>query len=137
MGLLDQLGSALGGMGGQGGQDQLVQVIMGLLQNHEGGLSGLVSKFSQAGLGEQVASWIGTGSNLPVAPDQLRAALGDGTVGNIASQLGLSDSAAADSLAGMLPQVIDKLTPHGDVSEAGGMMQQGLSALAGMLGGKL
>ena len=65
MGLFDQITSALGGQ--DGGQGNLMQVVMQLVQNHPGGLQGLMDQFSQAGLAQHVQSWIGTGSNLPVS----------------------------------------------------------------------
>ena len=33
--------------------------------------------FQQGGLGDVVDSWVGTGQNLPVSPDQLGGVLGD------------------------------------------------------------
>lgn len=80
MGLLDQLaGQVLGSLAGGaqgGGQSPLIQLVLNLIQNSEGGLGGLLSKFNQAGLGDQVASWVGTGQNLPVSADQLGQVLG-------------------------------------------------------------
>ena len=62
----------------QQGVSGLSQGAVGLHQNMqaEGGLGGLLSKFNQAGLGDQVASWVGTGQNLPVSADQLGQVLG-------------------------------------------------------------
>ena len=139
MGLLDGLagqvlGSMLGGgtQGAQGGQGaaQLIQVVMGMLQNQQGGLGGLLQQFQQAGLGDQAASWVGTGENMPISGDQLSAALGSGTLGNIASQLGMSTNDASGALASVLPQLIDKLTPNGQVTDQHNSLD-GLAALAG------
>ena len=74
MGLLDGLagqvlGSMLGGGGqsAQGGQGagQLIQVVLSMLQKQPGGLGGLLQQFQQAGLGDQAASWVGKGENMP------------------------------------------------------------------------
>ncbi len=139
MGLLDGLagqvlGSVLGGgaQGAQGGQGaaQLIQIVMGMIQNQQGGLGGLLQQFQQAGLGEQAASWVGTGQNLPIDAGQLSAALGSGTLGNIASQLGMSPNDASGALASVLPQIIDQLTPNGQVTEPHNSLD-GLAALAG------
>ena len=124
MGLLDSVIGALGqgGLGGGGGgQADLLRVVVGMLGNDApgGGLGGLISKFQQGGLGDVVASWVGTGQNLPISPDQLHQALGSDTIANIAQQLGLSHGDAAGQLAQMLPQVIDHLTPHGQVPAGG------------------
>lgn len=132
MGLLDQLaGQALGAaLGGGQGQGDLMKIVMSLIQNQEGGLGGLLGKFNQAGLSQQAASWVGTGANLPVSSDQVQAALGSGAIGDIAAKLGMSNGDASSALANLLPGVIDKLTPQGQVTE-GDALSKGLSALAG------
>jgi uncharacterized protein YidB (DUF937 family) len=141
MGLLDGiagqvLGSLLGGgnQGGQGGAGagQLIQVVMNMLQNQQGGLGGLLQQFQNAGLGDQAASWVGTGQNMPINADQVTSALGSGTLSDIASQLGMSQGQASGALAGILPQLIDQLTPHGQVTEQHNSLD-GLAALAGKL----
>lgn len=138
--------SAAGGMGGLGGlggliglvasNPQLLQIITGMLSNGgaEGGLGGLMGKFQQAGLGDAMSSWIGSGPNQPVSPDQMTSALGEDTVGNIASQLGVSQGEAADQLSQLLPEIINQLTPNGQ-APAGGLGHSG--DLMGMLGGWL
>jgi uncharacterized protein YidB (DUF937 family) len=133
MGLLDGLaGQVLGQMAGgtQGQGDQLLQLAMGLIQN--GGLGQLLGRFQQAGLADHTASWVGTGQNVPISADQLKTALGSGTVADIAGELGLSQDQAAGGLANILPQLIDHLTPQGQVTE-GSALQSGLAALAGKL----
>lgn len=133
MGLLDGLaGQVLGGLtgGAQGQGNPLMQAAIGLIQN--GGLSQLLAKFQQAGLADQAASWVGTGQNLPISADQLKAALGSGAIADIAAKLGMSHDQAAGGLASLLPQIVDHLTPQGQVTE-GGALESGLAALAGKL----
>ena len=132
MGLLDGLaGQVLGQvMGGQGQGGGLAQLAASLIQN--GGLNNLLAKFQQAGLADHVASWVGTGANLPITADQLHAALGSDTVAAIAGKLGISHQVAAGGLADLLPQLIDGLTPHGRVDE-GAATESNLAALAGKL----
>lgn len=136
MGLLDGLaGQVLGGLlgGGQGGQgNQLLQLALALIQNQQGGLGGLLQQFQRAGMGDQAASWVSTGENMPISGDQLSQALGGGAIGNIASQLGLSQEQTSGALASVLPQLIDQLTPEGKVTE-GDALQQALGGLAGKL----
>ena len=121
MGLLDSVIGALGQGDGAGGQLDLMNVVAGLLHNDApgGGLGGLVSKFEQAGLGNVISSWIGSGQNLPISADQLHNVLGSDTIAQIAGQLGLGHGDAAGQLAQMLPQVIDKLTPNGQAPSGG------------------
>lgn len=135
MGLLDSiLGAALGGSGNTAGngsaQADLLRSVIGMLGNDGpgGGLAGLVQQFQQGGLGEVVQSWIASGHNLPVSADQLRNVLGNDTLGALAQQLGLSHGETADQLAQMLPQVVDHLTPGGQ------MPQGGLGDMADLLG---
>ncbi len=125
MGLMDQLGQAVGGMmGGQSGQNPLLQAITGLLGKDSGigGLAGLVQAFQKNGLGELVNSWVGTGQNLPATPSQIEQGLGSDLLKQLAGKAGLSSGAASSQLAGLLPDLIDKLTPNGKV-EAGGLDQ--------------
>ena len=129
MSLFDQLGSILG----QGGSNDAVGAISNLIDQH-GGLSGLVQQLQNGGLSEVVSSWVGTGANLPVSADALQQALGSEQIGQIAAKLGLSPDQAAGSLAQLLPQVVDKLTPNGSI-EPGGLLEQGLGLLKGKLFG--
>jgi uncharacterized protein YidB (DUF937 family) len=123
MGILDGLlGNVLGGMQGSGGgstsQDDspLLRMALQLLQQN-GGIGGMVDKFRQAGYAQQADSWVSTGENQPIAPDALQQALGQGELGDIASKLGLSTGAAAGGLASILPQIIDRMTPHGQIPD--------------------
>lgn len=132
MGMLDQLlGNALGGLVGGGGQQQspLMQIALQMLQQN-GGISGVLDKFRQAGYAEQADSWQSTGQNLPIEANSLQEVLGGGAIGQIAQQLGMSRGEAAGGLAQMLPQVIDKLTPNGQVpADQNDMVEQALALL--------
>lgn len=125
MGLMDQLGQAVGGMmANQGGQNPLLQAVLGLLgkDSHIGGLTGLVQAFQKNGLGEIVNSWVSTGKNLPVTPNQIEQGLGSDLLNQLAGKVGLSSGAVTAQLAGILPDLVDKLTPNGKV-ETGGLDQ--------------
>lgn len=136
MGLFDQIaGEVLSKVSGSGEGEQggLLQAAMGLINNQEGGLAGLVAKFQQGGLGEQVASWIGTGANLPVSGEQIQAVLGGDVVGQLAEKAGISSDALSGGLAGVLPGLVDKLTPNGEVGDSS-LVQTGLGALGKLFG---
>ncbi|HEX6727307.1 MAG TPA: YidB family protein, partial [Nitrospira sp.] len=116
---------AAGGMlGGQGGQNSLLQAVAGLLGKDSsiGGLVGLVQAFQKNGLGEIVDSWVSTGKNLQVAPNQIEQVLGSDLLSQLADKAGFSSGAASSQLAGILPDLVDKLTPNGKI-EAGGIDQ--------------
>ena len=137
MGLLDGLlGSVVGKVMGGGQQGSaLMDMAMGLLNNPQsGGLSGLLEKFKASGLGDQAASWVGTGENAPVSGDQIHNALGGDFINQIASKLGVDASQASGGLAQLLPTLIDKLTPNGAVPADGDQLAQGLAGLRKLLG---
>lgn len=129
MGLLDSVVGALAG-GQSGGSNPLMNIVMQMLSNPQsGGLGGLVQSFQQGGLGDIVNSWVSTGQNLPISAEQIQAVLGGGKLQDIAAQLGVSTDQASGSLADLLPQVVDKLTPNGQIPEGGDMLAQGMDLL--------
>ncbi|MCX7276938.1 MAG: YidB family protein [Burkholderiales bacterium] len=152
MGLLDSvLGAVLnngqqqqqpqgGGLGGIIGMlasnPQLIQAVTGMLGNNSqlGGLGGLVEKFQQAGLGDVVGSWIGSGQNQPISADQLSSVLGSDALSGLAAKLGVDPSEAAGQLAQVLPGLVDHLTPAGQAPQEGlGDSGDLMGALSGML----
>ncbi|MFB7183375.1 YidB family protein, partial [Streptomyces sp. NPDC056257] len=78
-------------------------------------LGGLLDMLTKSGLADQAQSWIGTGENKPVSADQIKDALPDGALRKAAEQAGVSPEQAADEIAQVLPQAVDKLTPQGQV----------------------
>lgn len=117
-------------------QGGLANVLSGLLANNGelGGLNGLVAKFNQAGMGDVVSSWIGTGANQPISGDQLSQVLGGDMLGKVAGQLGMDPSQLSGQLSAMLPGLVDKLTPNGAIPQGG---LGNANDLMGMLGGLL
>ena len=84
-----------------------------------GGLSGLLQRFTAAGFGPEAASWVSSATNLPVAAAAVRAAIGDGTVRALARRVGLGEDRTARYLSSLLPKLVDRLTPSGDLPGAG------------------
>lgn len=142
MGLLDSvigaLGQGGGAGGGGGGNAALLQAVIAMLGNSGqaggggGGLGGLLEQFQRSGLGDVANSWVSTGQNMPISPDQLGSVLGGDQVSSMASQLGMGQGDLLGQLSQMLPQVVDQLTPNGRVPQ-GGMGDLG-SLLGGLLG---
>jgi uncharacterized protein YidB (DUF937 family) len=114
MGLLDGLLQNVLGAGAQQAQGSMLQAALQLLEQN-GGLPGIISKFEHGGMADHVGSWVGTGVNMPISGAQLQEILGSGSIGEIAQRLGLSHADASSELAHVLPQIIDKLTPAGQV----------------------
>jgi uncharacterized protein YidB (DUF937 family) len=110
MGMFDGL---LGGIVGAG----MMSVINDVLQKH-GGVQGLVSEFERNGLGGTVRSWVSTGPNQPISPDQLQQALGPDLLQQLSQKTGMSVQDLSAKLAEVLPQAVDKMTPNGTIPNA-------------------
>lgn len=135
---MDDLSSLLGGLGDtSGGSGGSLTGLASAVQA-EGGLDGLLGKLNEAGLGDQVSSWIGTGANQPIDADQLGAALGPDEVQRLSAGSGIDIAALLPMLAAFLPQIIDMLTPDGNVPEGGldKAAQGQIPDIGGMLGGR-
>ena len=133
MGLLDDV-LGMAGMG-NAAQTQQHAGILNLLMSYitspqVGGISGLQQMFQQKGLGSLVSSWIGTGQNLPLSGDQLQNVLHGSALENIATQSGMNLGQVSSLVSQMLPHLVDKLTPNGQVPDAGALsqMMKGLAA---------
>jgi len=107
MGLLDGL---LGGAVGA----EMVTVVNSFIQQH-GGIQGIAAQMQKQGLGATVQSWIGTGANQPISPDQVHQVFGSGMIAQLAAKAGMNPQELAEKLSQVLPGAIDKLTPEGAV----------------------
>lgn len=116
---------------------KLMQGLMGLMSKDSaiGGLPGLVSQFQNAGLGSAVESWLGHGANKPVSAPEIEKALGSDIVNQLAGQANMAPSDTSDTLAKLLPAMIDKLSPKGDAQAMD--MSNIQSMLGGFLKGKI
>ena len=84
-----------------------------------GGLGGLLGKLTEAGQGSVVDSWVKPGPNQPIAPGNLENALGSQTISDLARQAGVSEQELLRQLSTVLPGVVDKLTPQGQIPDQG------------------
>jgi uncharacterized protein YidB (DUF937 family) len=110
MGMLDGL---LGGIVGAG----LTTVLNDILERH-GGLPGVVNEFERQGFGPTVRSWVSTGPNQPISPNQIHQVLGPELLQQLAAKSGMSVQDLTAKLAQVLPQVVDKMTPDGTIPKA-------------------
>ena len=116
-----------------GGEDDydLVTAAMSLLQQY-GGLSGVLDLLRRKGLGQEAESWVDTGPNMAVSGEQLEQAFGRSTIGDIASQLGTSQGETSSALARILPDLVDRLTPDGNIPDNhNDLISQSLAILRG------
>ena len=105
-----------GGMGGGASPSAGAGPLGGL--GGMGGLGALLDRFQQSGFGDQVQSWISTGENKPIPAEALTQVFDANELSQIASQAGLSEDEARTGLSQLLPQVVDQLTPQGQVPES-------------------
>ncbi len=132
------LGGLVSGLAGGGGGGNLIGMLLpvvgGLLAG--GGLQKILAGFQANGMGEHADSWVGTGENKPVTGGQVREVLGDDQIAQIAQKLGVSHDEAAEAVAEVLPKVVDKASPDGqlkpqaEIDDALGKLQQSAGATA-------
>ncbi len=136
MGLFDTLAKqAIGSLLGGGGTSSSHGDLLSGLLSQAGGLPGLMDKFNQAGLKDTFASWVSTGENQPVQPDQLKNALGADAISDLAGKVGLDVKTILPLLSQFLPQIIDKLTPNGAVDNPNPNADQLQKVMASVVGG--
>jgi uncharacterized protein YidB (DUF937 family) len=129
--------NAVPGTAPGGADHNLLESVIGMISDPQsGGLSGLVEEIAAGGLGDQVASWVGKGENLPISAEQLQAALGSSFVQGLAEKFGINPADVAGSLAHLLPQVVDKLTPDGQVPGDNKLLEASLAGLTSLFGNK-
>ncbi|MBN9465759.1 YidB family protein [Brevundimonas sp.] len=128
MGILDNVLNGLGGDAAGG---------VGDLLRGQGGVGGLVEKFNQAGLADVVGSWIGSGANANISAEQITAVIGHGPLADIAAKMGVTPQQAGETLAGLLPEAIDRLTPGGQLNGADDLLGKLPGGLGDMIGGFL
>jgi len=122
MGLVDNLeNQALGSLLG-GSSSPLASGLLQMIQNQPGGLQGLVQAFHEKGLGAVASSWVGTGQNMPISADQIHQVMGSDMVKGLAAKAGISPDMAGGAIAALLPMIVDKLTPNGQMPAHNSLM---------------
>jgi len=117
-GLGGLIGSLAGGRrgGGMAAMLPMLAPVVGTMLAG-GGLQKVLSGLRENGMGDKADSWVGKGENEPIDPQELRRAVGDDTIRDAASRAGVSEDEAASGLAALLPQVVDRVTPNGEVPD--------------------
>lgn len=126
------MGRSFGGGAGGGAMMALLPIVLSMLSNRGGGtgavaapvmggggamagLGGLLQQLTQSGYGQQADSWVGTGANEPLPPQAWSKVLPPEQLSAIASQAGISEDEARHGLSQLVPEVVDHLTPQGQL----------------------
>jgi len=131
MGLLDEVLAMAGGGAQQQQNSSALGAILSYINSPQvGGLAGLQNMFQKGGLGNILSSWVGTGQNLPVSASQLQNVLHGGALQQAAQSAGMDPAQLTGMMSTLLPHLVDKLSPNGQLPEPSGLQQlmKGLSA---------
>ena len=132
MGLFDEVLAMAGGSGAQQPQQaSALTAILGYINSPQvGGIAGLQQMFQQGGLGNIVSSWLSNGQNLPISANQLQNVIHSDTLNQVAQQHGFDPAQLTGMMTTLLPHLVDKLTPNGQVPDSNALqsMLKGLSA---------
>jgi uncharacterized protein YidB (DUF937 family) len=130
------LAGILGSLGGsnQSGGNNLLTAAMSIIQQN-GGLGTVLDMFRQQGMSQQADSWVSTGPNQGISPDQVQQVFGQSTLNNVASQFGISHNQIGASLSQLLPELVNQFTPQGQLpNDSSDLVSQGLAMLKKQLG---
>ena len=78
-------------------------------------LPDVVTQFEETGMRDQVDSWVRPGPNKPVERRQIEDAFGTRELEELARRRGVDRDQLAEVLAKYIPQIIDELTPGGQL----------------------
>jgi uncharacterized protein YidB (DUF937 family) len=152
LGGLGGLGGILGGLGGRGAQADagdgtsllgggkgaaltalLLPLAMQWVQRN-GGIGAVLERFQQKGYSQQAASWVSTGENQSLPPEAIGEVIGTDELSRLSQQLGASNEEVAGTMAQILPEVVNHMTPQGNVpNDSDDVLSRGISALEGFL----
>ena len=130
-------GGGLGGLGGAtsgtGGKGALMSMLLPLAMQwvqRNGGVGALLQRFQQKGYSQQAASWVSTGPNEELAPQAVHDVVGMDELSRLSQQLGVSHEEVSAGMAQILPEVVNHLTPEGNVPDnSDDMLSRGMSML--------
>ena len=143
-GLGDILGGILGGQrnrGGFGGKGMLVAALMPMVLSwiqRNGGLSGALSKITGMGHEQQARSWMSNQDlNDNLDPNEVNQLFDENEIQQVAAQTGANETEVRQGLAELLPEVMNQLTPNGNLdheAEANQEIEQIIGQLSSRLG---
>ena len=134
LGGMGQGGSSLGSKGGA-----LMLLMLPLAMQwvqRNGGIGGVLERFKSKGYSQQAASWVSTGENEELQPQAVHELMGTEELSRMSQQLGVSQEEVSSSMAQILPEMVNQLTPQGGVPDDGDeVLNRGTSMLEQIMGG--
>jgi uncharacterized protein YidB (DUF937 family) len=128
--------NVLAKIGGQEGQEGGLSSITRLFSEN-GGLQGIMAKLTSNGQGQQVQSWVGNGQNQPISGTDVKQALDDDSLRQLARQAGTTPDKVSDEVAQALPHLVNEATPQGQVPPQGqDPFSKGVDAVRSMFAGR-
>ncbi len=116
--LSEVLKSALGGNVNPQQQQHLPDIFGQILKGTDlGSIGGILKQLQGAGLDRQIGSWLGNGQNLPVTPTQIREALGNEQIRELATKMGLPVDEVLKLLTQFFPEAVNQASPDGKLDE--------------------
>src|SRR3954454_10654146 len=121
MSILDKIiNHVIPGINLQEGQAmQLTRSVLQMIHDHPGGIAGLMQDFEKSGLVEVSHSWVGTGPNIPLSVEDMQRVISEHQATEVARQSSISPEEAKARLTSVLPQLVDLLTPRGQLPKDG------------------
>lgn len=112
---MNQLPQSQSGFGGKGMLMAALLPIALMFIQRNGGLSGAFNKIQNMGFGHQANSWMSADqSNQPLDANDINQLFDNNELAQVAAQTGVDQSEVRQSMAELLPQLFDSLTPNGD-----------------------
>lgn len=112
---MNQFPQSQSGFGGKGMLMAALLPIALMFIQRNGGLSGAFNKIQNMGFGHQANSWMSADqSNQPLDANDINQLFDNDELAQVAAQTGVEQSEVRQSMAELLPQLFDSLTPNGD-----------------------
>ena len=111
-------GAPIGGASSGGGRGALVAMLLPLAMQwvqRNGGVGAVLQRFRQKGYGPQANSWVSTGPNAALEPQAVGDVVGTDELSRLSQQLGVGHEEVARGFAEILPEMVNQLTPNGDL----------------------
>jgi uncharacterized protein YidB (DUF937 family) len=116
-----------------GGLADILGQVLGGSARGSSPLGDLLAQFQRAGFGDQARSWVSTGQNMPIPLEAIEQVFGRGGLAEIARRAGVSEQDASRGLSQLMPEVVDRVTPDGELPDASSLLAS-VEALTKRLG---